>query len=173
MFSSSSDTGVNLNPMNMRELSTGEVLVIRTLRQWVLETDTNQNFRNMLSEYRTLFASEPVEALSDVLGLVREIARGTSRRIHHHTLTCPCFSADEIALVTLVASVQAHEAPLAQKLSAWLVNEDHVAAVMAAAGRVAFVFSSNAVELPLRQRGRSRGESVVPSITHAAPQTIH
>lgn len=173
MFPCSPDTDVNLNPMTMAELSPGEVLLIRTMRRWALASDQNKNFRNMISEYRSLFASEPIEAMTDVLELVREIARGTLRRIHHHTVACPCFSADEIALVTLVASVQANEARLARKVSALLVQEDHLAPVMAAAGRVAFIFSRNAVELPLRRRGRSLGRAAMPRVTHAAAQTIH
>lgn len=163
----------NPNPMNMSELSLGEVLVIRTLRRWALASDPEQNYRDMISEYRTLFLHDAVDAFSNVLMLVREIASGARRRMSHHTTSCPCFSADEIALVTLVASVQANESQLARKFSAWLVDEDQVPDVMAAAGRVAFIFSGNAVELPLRREGQSVSKVAAFRGTHAAHQTVH
>lgn len=164
---------INTNPRHMAELSDGEVGLIRALRLWALANAENGHFQNLILEFREQFPHEDGITLTRVIDLFRAIAGGSERAINHHTPDCPCFTADEIAMVTLVASIQANESQLARKLSNWMVADVHVSDVLVAAGQVATAFSQNAVELPLRSRGRAVSPSVMVPAANAASRTVH
>jgi hypothetical protein len=170
MTNISTPNQIETNPRHMGELSDGEAGLIRTLRLWALANAENAHFQNLILEFRQQFPHEDGITLTRVIDLFRAIAVGSERTINHHTPDCPCFTADEIAMVTLVASIQANESQLARKLTNWMVADVHVTDVLVAAGHVAAAFSQNAVELPLRRR--TPPGAMAPA-ANTASRTVH
>jgi hypothetical protein len=89
------------------------------------------------------------QALDALDGLVRALDRCGRRPLRLHGPTHDAISADERALLTLVAAHQAGHDDLAAALAAWLVTAQGQPALAEEAGRFARAIATGADDLPL------------------------
>lgn len=159
----------------MADLSPGEALLILTMRRWALAISGqgSHHLEINATEYRAAFPHTHSEVLVSVRDLLRTIAMGTRRTIHHHMPGCPYVSADEIAFVTLVAAAQANETGLIHKLARLLLDEHTTANVHAASDHAGRILRQSGCQLPLRLRNRRVPANIFVASEPAARASVH
>ena len=129
-------------------LGYGEQLVLWASRRWFADRlgwdKVEQEFAIALGCARGRLA---LDALDELLRATSSAARRTA---FLHRLDCRRISADEHALLTVVAALQAGQRGHATALLEWLLHEDAVHAATSPAATLAAALEESGIVLPLR-----------------------
>lgn len=109
-------------PVRLDGLAEGEQVVIRAFRRWVAGGEGGNDAWNHIA---ARFGGRPGRPIMAALILLVERLRESARRpIRHHAACCPCLSADEVRLLSLIAIAGIGRIDRARSLAADLIGLD-------------------------------------------------
>lgn len=147
-------------PTRVDRLDPAERLLVLALRRWIagwVSGDLRQWERVWDDFSRALGAGTGREALTAFSGLLSTLRGGARRPIRHHQPCCPMLHADEVALVSVVASAQHGEAAAAARRACWLVRGGACAPLAAHAAELGARLAAAGLFLPDRARSPMAG----------------
>ena len=157
-------------PSGLSDLVAAERLVIYGLRRWIVGLGRREAWHWSLAwnaMARDLGGTEARAGLTAVNALVRALAAAARRPFRHHHPCCPLLTADELAVLCLVAACQHDDAVLAAGLSAWLVRPEGAGALTEACAALARTLAGRALALPLRGAPAAGPDTVGPGLPTA------
>lgn len=143
-------------PTALAELASGERLIVRAFRHWVvgLEGQAGHHWSLVWNDFaRSLGARDGRRALTAWSALVRHLQGAARRTIRYHHPGCPCLGPDEVALVAFLAACQGDDRRLARGLAEWLVTPEAAGGLLQVGLVIADCLREHAVALPARRLG--------------------
>ena len=140
--------GIELVPVN--QLCSSEFLLLSAIRAWI---SASCRWATVQSEFRsTLGKDEGAASLIALQALLIFVAANARRRLHIGFVGCPIVSADELAVLQLLASAQADALNQLRPRLRWLVTGIATCHADALVRECAGHLTASAVTLPLRRQ---------------------
>jgi len=140
-------------PRELSELAEAEAVVLRALRRWIVGSCSKDPRLWSLAwnDLAVAFGTEPGrDALTALIGMLREICSYARRPIEYHQPCCPCVCADEVCILALLGACQRAEMQAARGLAEWLVLREGAPGLLEAARGLATVLAAQDCRLPDR-----------------------
>lgn len=108
-------------PAQMRDLNSGERLLVWSFRRWVGGT---RNWSMVWREFLSRFRAEPARTTLAAFVRVVDVIRINARRtVHYHQPCCPCLSEDEVLLTSMIGAAQCGRCDLVRSYALELVRD--------------------------------------------------
>ena len=140
-------------PSQIDDLEDFEALLVSCLRRWIAglcQHDARHWTIAWNDLAKRLGAEDARQATSALNTVVCEICTQARREFRHHPPCCGHLSADELAMLSLVAACQRRQVARARARAAWLVREPGVDGLLCAGMRLATALSVQGHRLPDR-----------------------
>lgn len=156
-------------PAQMRDLESGERLLIWSFRRWVSGT---RNWPMVWHEFLSRFRAEPGRTTLAAFVRVVDVIRANARRtIQYHQPCCPCLSEDEVLLTSMVGAAQCGRTELVRSYALELVRDQAAGELVVRVLELSEALTDRDVSIPHRHRWE--GPVGLASQDGQAGTTIH